>query len=83
MNAVRTVPPAPAPAPQQEADADLKALCEKIRREVTLTPPSVIDALCEGAPTRWIGLKAVYLEEVQELARKLNRGHLLRFEADR
>jgi len=82
MNADKATPPAPAPPPQQNANADLKALCEKIRREVSLTPPSVIDDLCEGVPTRWICLKASYIEEVLELARMLNREDLLRFEAD-
>jgi hypothetical protein len=82
MNADKVAPPAPAPPPQQNADADLKALCEKIRREVSLTPPAVIDALCEGVPTRPICLKAAYVKEVLELASMLNRGHLLRFTAD-
>jgi len=82
MNADRATLPAPAPPPQQNANADLKALCEKIRREVSLTPPGVIDALCEGVPTRLICLKATYIKEVQEVARMLNREDLLRFKAD-
>jgi hypothetical protein len=82
MNADKATLPAPAPPPQQNANADLKALCEKIRREVSLTPPSVIDDLCEGVLTRWIYLKASYIEEVLELALMLNREDLLRFKAD-
>jgi hypothetical protein len=57
-------------------------LCEKIRKEASLTPPAVIDDLCEGVPTRWICFKAAYAEEVLEIARMLGRSHLLRFEAD-
>ena len=84
MNAAPAPPAAatPAPPPQQNANADLKALCEKIRREVSLTPPGVIDDLCDGVPVRWICLKANYRKEVEELARMLNLEDLLRFEAD-
>jgi len=82
MNADKATPPAPAPPPQQNANADLKALCNEIRQKAVLTPPGVIDDLCEGMPTRWICLKASYIEEVLELARMLNREDLLRFEAD-
>jgi hypothetical protein len=67
--------------PQQKTDADLN-ICEKIRRGASLTPPALIDALCEDVPTRPICLKAAYVKEVQELASMLNRGHLLRFTAD-
>jgi len=82
MNADKVVPPAPAPPPQQKTDANLKILCEKIRREASLIPPSIIDALCNGEPTQWLCLKAMYVEKVEEVARMLNRGHLLRFTAD-
>jgi hypothetical protein len=82
MTAIKVTPPAPAPAPQRKADAELKTLCEKIRKETSLTPPAVIDALCEGIHTRPICTKAVYVEEVLEIARTLNRGHLLNFKAD-
>jgi hypothetical protein len=81
MSADKATPPAPAPPPQQKTNADLN-LCEKLRREASLTPPSVIDSLCEDVPTRWICLKASYIEEALELARMLNREDLLRFEAD-
>jgi hypothetical protein len=69
-------------APPQKNDTDLGALCEKIRREAVLTPPAIIDALCEGVPTPWICIKAIFVEELRELARKLDRGYLLRFTAD-
>jgi len=82
MTTDKVAPPAPAPPPQQKTDADLKILCEKIRREASLTPPSIIDALCEDMPTRPICLKAAYVEEVLEIASMLNRSHLLRFTAD-
>jgi hypothetical protein len=82
MTTGRVAPPAPAPAPQHRADAELKTLCEKIRKETVLTPPAVIDDLCEGVPTRLIYSKAVYVEELLEIARILGRSHLLRFRAD-
>jgi hypothetical protein len=82
MNTDRVASPAPAPAPQRKTDAELKTLCEKIRREVSLTPPAVIDALCEGVPTRLICTKAVYVEEVLTIARMLGRSHLLVFRED-
>jgi len=82
MTTDKVAPPAPAPPPQQKTDADLKILCEKIRRETSLTPPSIVNALCEDMPTRPICIKAVYVEEVLEIANILNRSHLLRFSAD-
>ncbi len=66
---------------QQKVDADLN-ICEKIRKETSLTPPAVVDDLCEGVPTRLICSKAVYVEEVLEIARMLGRSHLLRFWSD-
>jgi len=80
MTADKVAPPAPAPSPQQKTDADLN-ICEKIKKEASLTPPSIIDALCEGAPV-WICLRAIYVEEAQEVARVLNRSYLLRLKAD-
>jgi hypothetical protein len=82
MTTDKVVPPAPAPAPQWKTDAELKTLCEKIRKEASLTPPAVIDALCEGVPMRPICTKAVYVEKVLEIARMLGRAHLLNFDAD-
>jgi hypothetical protein len=82
MTAVADTPPVSAttPAPQQNNFDDLKNLCEKIKREVTLTPPSIVEALCKGVPTRRICLEATFAEEVLEIARMLGRSHLLRFE---
>jgi hypothetical protein len=82
MSTDKVASPAPAPPPTTKTDAELKTLCEKIRRTASLIPPGVIDALCEGVPTRPICIKAVYIEEAIEIARMLNRGHLLNFEAD-
>jgi len=56
-------------------------LCQKVRKETSLTPPFIIDALCEGEPI-WVCIEAIYVEEVLEIARTLNRGHLLRFVVD-
>ncbi len=68
------------PVAPQQADTDLN-LCEKARKEASLTPPSIINALCEGKPV-WVCTEAIYVEEVQKLARKLNCDHLLRFDVD-
>jgi len=81
MTADKVVTPAPAPVPQQKTDTDLK-ICEEIRKRVSLTPPSIVDALCKNEPTPLICVKAVYIEEVHEIAHALNRSHLLRFEVD-
>ena len=75
-------PTAPAPSPRQKEFTDLKTLCAKIRKEASLVPPSVVDALCEGVSPRWICLEATYVKEVEEIARLLNREHLLVFTAD-
>jgi hypothetical protein len=82
MTTGEVVPPAPATAPQQKTDTELKTLCKKARKEAMLTPPAIIDALCEGIPTRRICTKAVYVEEVLEIASMLRRTHLLNFDAD-
>ena len=65
------------PLPHQKLD-----ICERIRKEAALTPPGVIDSLCEGRPIYGLCPKAVYVEEVLELARMLGRAHLLNFDAD-
>ena len=84
MTAAASIPPAsaPAPAPQWKTYAELKTLCKNLKKEASLTPPGVIDALCEGVPTRSICPKAVYVEELLELASVLGRTHLLNFDAD-
>jgi hypothetical protein len=79
MTAADVIPPAPAPAPQQKNNVDLK-ICEEIRKRVSLTPSSIIDALCNNEPAPWICLKAMYVEEVTEIARMLGRS--LTFRAD-
>jgi hypothetical protein len=57
-------------------------ICEKTKKEAVLTPPGVIDALCEGRPVYGLCPEAVYVEEALELARRLWRAYLLNFDAD-
>jgi len=66
-----------APPPQQKTDADLN-ICEKIRREASLTPSALIDALCNNESLPWICLEALFVDELRSIARMLGRGHLLR-----
>jgi len=70
-----------APSPQQKTDTNLD-ICEKIRKEASLTPPGILEALCEGKPVYIRCSKAVFVEEVLELARMLERTHLLNFDTD-
>jgi len=76
----REVSPA-APAPRRGGGEEVLALkdCREIRKETTLTPPALIDALCGGEPLPWVCIEAAFAEELRETARKLNCGHLLRF----
>jgi len=78
---VRAVGPA-APAPPRGGEEEVLALkdCHEIRKEVVLTPPALIDALCNGEPLPWIYAEAAFVEELREVARLLNRGHLIRLE---
>ena len=77
---VREVGPA-VPAPRRGGEEEMLSFkdCREIRKEVVLTPPALIDALCNGGPTVWVCLEAAFVEELREIARMLNRGHLLRF----
>jgi len=70
----------PASALRQINDTNLNIICEKIKREITLTPLKIIEDLCEGRPPSPICLSAVFIDEVNELAKKLNRQNLLMFE---
>ena len=70
-----------APSLQQKTDTNLD-ICKKIRKKASLTPPGIIDALCEGRPIYGVCPKAIYIEEVIDLARMLGRAHLLNFDAD-
>ncbi len=81
MTADKVAIPTPAPAPQQSFMEDLK-VCEEIRKRLSLVPPAVVDALCDGTPTPWVCLKATYVKELLEVARMLGRSHLLRLETD-
>ncbi len=82
MTTNKVAPPAPAPAPQQKTDADLKILCEKIRKAASLTPPGIVDALCEDKRVYVRCDKAIFVEELRELARMIGRDHLLLFDSD-
>jgi hypothetical protein len=70
----------PASALRQINDTNLDNICEKIKREITLTPLKIIEDLCEGRSPSPICLSAVFIDEVNELAKKLNRQYLLMFE---
>ena len=70
---------APAPSPQQKGFADLKTLCNDIRKKAVLTPPGIIDRLCDKLFSE-ICKEAIYIEELEEFAALLNRSHLLTFE---
>jgi hypothetical protein len=67
---------------ENKQSINVAAICEKIRKELSLTPPGVIDALCEGVPTRLICVEATFVKEALEVARMLGRAHLLNFDAD-
>ncbi len=59
---------------------DFKALCIEIIKEVRLTPPALIDRLCEGVPLPLVCRDAIFAEELIEVAKKLGRAHLVTFE---
>jgi len=77
---VREVGPA-VPAPRRGVEEEMLSFkdCHEIRKKVVLTPPALIDALCNGEPTVWICLKSTFAEELRDVAHALNRGDLLRF----
>ncbi len=62
--------------------ADMRGACVVDEKEclknfeVRLTPPGVIERLCRGE-VQVICKEAVYLEELLELAERLNRRHLV------
>jgi hypothetical protein len=80
MNADKATPSAPAPSPRQKGYTDFKTLCDEIRKKAVLTPPGVIDRLCDGKLFLEICKEAIYTEELEEFASLLNRSHLLTFE---
>ena len=77
---VREVGPA-VPAPRRGGEEEMLSFkdCHEIRKKVVLTPPVLIDALCNGEPTAWVCLEAAFVEELYEIAQNLNRKHLMRF----
>jgi predicted DNA-binding ribbon-helix-helix protein len=77
---VREVGPA-VPAPRRGVEEEMLSFkdCHEISEGGVLTPPALIDALYNGEPTAWVCLEAAFVEELREIARVLNRGHLMRF----
>jgi len=77
---VREVGPA-VPAPRRGVEEEMLSFkdCLDIRKKVVLTPPALVDALCNGEPTVWVCLEATFVEELRDIARALNRGDLLKF----
>ncbi len=82
MTAGKVASPAPAPPPTTKTDADLNILCEKIRKEASLTPPGIVDALCEDKRVYVRCNKAIFMEELREFAHMIGRNHLLLFDSD-
>lgn len=74
-----TATAAPASPQHQNFDVNLKNLCEKLRQDAVLTPPGIIDRLCDGKLFSEICKEAIYIEELEEFASLLNRSHLLTF----
>jgi hypothetical protein len=56
-------------------------ICERIKKEASLTPPGIVDALCEGGLV-YVCNKAIFVEELREFARMLRRDHLLLLDSD-
>jgi hypothetical protein len=56
---------------------NLNVDCERIEREVRLTPPALIDKLCKGEYLPPVSSEAIFVEELLEIARKLGRMHLV------
>ncbi len=46
----------------------------------TITPPALIDRLCEGVPLPFVCRDAIFAEELIEVAKKLGRAHHVTFE---
>jgi hypothetical protein len=51
--------------------------CEVIESAIRLTPPVLIDKLCKGELLPPVSDDAIFIEELLEIARKLNRMHLV------
>jgi len=64
----------PAAAPHGEEKDAFKTLCNF---EVHLTPPALVERLCNGEPLPEICREAIYAEELLELAEALGRKHLV------
>jgi len=51
--------------------------CEEIESAVRLIPPALVDKLCKGERLPPVSGDAIFVEELLEIARKLNRMHLV------
>ena len=51
--------------------------CEEIESAVRLTPPALIDKLCKGEFLPPVSGNAIFIEELIEIAQKLNRMRLV------
>jgi len=49
--------------------------CEEIESIVRLTPPSLVIKLCKGERLPPVSAEAIFVEELLEIARKLNKMH--------
>jgi len=72
------VPPAGRRPPVGSNAANLNFIdCEGVEREVRLTPPALIDKLCKGEFLPPVSSEAIFVEELLEIARRLNRLRLV------
>jgi hypothetical protein len=67
-------PQNPPTAPYREEKDSLKILCNF---EVHLTPPALVERLCNGEPLPPVCREAIFTEELLELAEALGRKHLV------
>jgi hypothetical protein len=54
--------------------------CEAIESEVRLTPPDIVDKLCKGERLPPVSGNPIFAEELLEIAKRLNRTHLITIE---
>jgi hypothetical protein len=80
MNAEPSDDPAPGRAPplgQDMIDDRYKSLCAEIEERMHLTPPAIIYKLCKGEFLPPINGNAIFIEELIEIAQKLNSMRLV------
>ena len=72
------VPPSAGRQPPADGRAgDFKLDCEEIQNTFRLIPPALVDKLCKGERLSPVSGDAIFVEELLEIARKLNRMHLV------